>query len=187
MRTDHRTGSSYGPVPSLRASAPGTDVSIGSPGWYRGTHMANWGYRVAAALIDRLPIYFLADLLGSLGFIVYALYIANSIVMQGLTGQSVGKRLLGLRLATEVVHQPTPGMPPKTASATAVYPGIIRCVVREILHIVDCFGGLGFLRPLWNWRRQTWSDSLCRTVVLAPDAHLALEARCTGQPGWPGG
>lgn len=80
-----------------------------------------------------------------------ALWIANRWVLQGRTGRSVGKRALGLRLADRVA-----GTVPRTG----------RTVGRELAHVLDGVGPLGFLWPLWDDLTQTFADKIVGTVVV---------------------
>ena len=36
----------------------------------------------------------------------------------------------------------------------------------DVAHVVDGFLDIGYLRPLWHARQQTFADTLCRTVVV---------------------
>jgi len=55
--------------------------------------------------------------------------------------------------------------------------GLLRTVVRDLLHIFDAILVIGFLLPLWTTERQTIADRLASTVVLhtrRPRAHRWL-------------
>jgi len=123
---------------------------------------ANWGQRVLAYLIDIAPIViidvvfyrisFLVGLLLSLAALGWTIY--NRWYQGGVTGQSLGKKVLHLRLVSEETGQPI---------------GMLMAFVRDICHIVDaviCY--VGFLFPLWDAKRQTLADKIVRTVVV-PD------------------
>ncbi|HXZ64246.1 MAG TPA: RDD family protein [Streptosporangiaceae bacterium] len=120
---------------------------------------ANWGQRVLAYLIDVAPIIileiifyrifiiYLLILLASLGWTIY-----NRWYQGGTTGQSLGKKVLNIRLVSEETGQPI---------------GMLMAFVRDICHIVDaiiCY--VGFLFPLWDAKRQTLADKIVRTVVI---------------------
>ncbi len=121
---------------------------------------AVWGLRVASAFIDYLAIPIVAilfaiahvwvlALLLDLVAIVWALYNA---FIGGSTGQSVGKRIIGTRLLRESDGQLIGG-----------WMGILR----YILHVVDsilCY--IGYLWPLWDAKRQTFSDKIVGTIVI---------------------
>src|SRR5262249_26063674 len=91
-------------------------------------------------------IYLLFALVG-LGITAY-----NRWFQAGKTGQSWGKRALGITLLSEQTGQPI---------------GAGMAFVRDICHFVDaiiCY--IGFLFPLWAAKRQTRADKTVRTVVL---------------------
>jgi uncharacterized RDD family membrane protein YckC len=120
---------------------------------------ASWIQRVGAYLIDVAPIivldvifvrvsviYWIVTLLG-LGWTIY-----NRWYQAGTTGQSLGKKVLNLRLVSEQTGEPI---------------GPLMAFVRDICHIVDaiiCY--IGFLFPLWDSKRQTLADKIVKTVVV---------------------
>jgi uncharacterized RDD family membrane protein YckC len=76
----------------------------------------------------------------------------NYCVRQGRTGQSLGKRVLGIRLVRARDGRPV---------------GVALALARALLHGIDAMPLLlGYLRPLWHSRRQTFTDSLLDTVVV---------------------
>jgi uncharacterized RDD family membrane protein YckC len=122
---------------------------------------ANWGQRVAAYLIDYVPI-FVLELIGiiSRNAIVYLLmllasigwWIYNRCIQAGRTGQSLGKKTLRLRLLGEKTGEPI---------------GAGMAFARDICHILDslaCY--IGWLFPLWDAKRQTFADKIVSTVVI---------------------
>ncbi|MEO7236586.1 MAG: RDD family protein [Lapillicoccus sp.] len=143
---------------------------------------AHWGRRVGALLLDSLltmPGWLLAVIgfvmLGAgsgsrtrtgntavsgvgvvLVLVGYALMIGitiwNRYVRAGRTGQSWGKKVLGIRLVREVDGRPI---------------GAWLAFGRDLAHTVDGFFYLGYLWPLWDPKRQTFADKICSTVVLA--------------------
>jgi serine/threonine protein kinase len=73
-------------------------------------------------------------------------------LMEGVLGWSPGKRIAGLR----VVH-----------ARTGQFLGPIRGVARIFAQIIDWWSFcLGFLWPLWDRDKQTFSDKLCNARVL---------------------
>jgi len=123
---------------------------------------ANWGLRVAAYLIDIAPIViidviffrisFVVGLLLSLAALGWTIY--NRWYQAGTTGQSLGKKVLHLRLVSDQSGEPI---------------GALMAFVRDICHFVDaviCY--VGFLFPLWDAKRQTIADKIVGTVVI-PD------------------
>ncbi|GIG41112.1 RDD family protein [Cellulomonas phragmiteti] len=77
------------------------------------------------------------------------------LVLQGLTGQTPGRRVVGI----EVVHAPSDG-------PVGGPPGVLRSVLRWFAHLLDAFLLVGYLRPLWHAERRTFADSLADTVVV---------------------
>ena len=87
----------------------------------------------------------------------------NSVVCQGRSGTTVGKKLVRLRLVSEIDHTPL---------------GIPRAGARFACHLVDTVPLLiGWLWPLWDSKRQTLSDKFVRSVVIADDAESAATFR----------
>jgi uncharacterized RDD family membrane protein YckC len=121
---------------------------------------ASWIQRVGAYLVDVAPIWILEAIffrigffgvivgLASLGWTIY-----NRWYMAGTTGQSLGKKVLNLRLVSEETGQPI---------------GMLMAFVRDVCHIIDaiiCY--IGFLFPLWDSKRQTIADKIVKTVVIS--------------------
>jgi uncharacterized RDD family membrane protein YckC len=122
---------------------------------------ANWAQRVGAYLIDAVPAWILI-LIGVItrSLVVYLLFalaslawvIYNRWIQAGRTGQSLGKRTLGLRLISENTGEPI---------------GAGMAFARDICHLVDsiiCY--VGWLFPLWDAKRQTIADKILSTVVV---------------------
>jgi len=120
---------------------------------------ASWLQRVGAYLIDVAPIIVL-EIIFSRILVVYVLVLIASLgwtiynrwYQAGTTGQSLGKKLLNLRLVSEETGQPI---------------GMLMAFVRDICHIIDsviCF--IGYLFPLWDSKRQTIADKIVKTVVI---------------------
>jgi uncharacterized RDD family membrane protein YckC len=92
------------------------------------------GAGVAAILIGALY---------ALGIGLWNLYRA------GTTGQSVGKKVVGIRLIREDNGQ---------------FVGFGGAFVRGLAHALEF--GIGYLWPLWDAKNQTFADKLCHTVVV---------------------
>jgi len=131
---------------------------------------ASWGQRAGAWLIDNI-----AALIGiglteasyydwatgarviswiiAVAGVVWAVYNAY---LAGQTGQSTGKRLVGIRLA-------------RYADGQVVGPayGILRLFMNVVFWVI-CFipGVLNYLWPLWDPKSQTWSDKIASSVVV---------------------
>lgn len=136
---------------------------------------ARWGERVVAALLDNgivvgvvwlvfgstssLTLYFGMDAptgrAVDLEWPVVSWPVAvllSILVLQGLTGWTPGKVLLGIR----VIHERT-GRPA----------GVMRILGRQLWHFVDAvFCMVGYLRPLVHEKRRTFADSITGTVVV---------------------
>ncbi len=81
-----------------------------------------------------------------------AFFLWNSCFKQGKTGYSIGKGILGIKLIKIETGQP-------------VGPGL--AFVRQIAHILDSIACMiGYLWPLWDAKRQTFSDKVVGTVVI---------------------
>ncbi len=129
--------------------------------------LASWGSRVGAGLIDGLLFavpYFVGALLGGaigggigalftfLGFAGALAIAVWNLVQQGTTGQTIGKKQLGLRLVRE-------------ADGQVVGTGL--SIGRYFVHIVDglpCY--LGYFWPLWDAKKQTFADKILATLVI---------------------
>ncbi|XVV13952.1 RDD family protein [Actinoplanes sp. CA-131856] len=130
------------------------------------TTYASWIQRVGAYLIDGLcvaPFSILGALLGMSDGKINALYYVFALLglavtaynrwfQGGKTGQSWGKKALGLRLVGEQTGQPI---------------GAGLAFARDLAHFIDaiiCY--IGFLFPLWDAKRQTLADKIVKTVVI---------------------
>ena len=184
------------PAPGQAPAYPQAPAYSGQPGYAPGygaapawastlPPLASWGERLGASLIDGLlagvPLmigygvamatFFWSAATSSttgttgatgflaggaiafvLGWLAYVgIYVWNRVLRQGRTGQSVGKKALGIRLLSEDHLQPIgPGM----------------AFVRDIVHVVDGIFYVGYLRPLWDVKRQTFADTIIKTLVV---------------------
>jgi len=84
--------------------------------------------------------------LAALGWQIY-----NRWIVAGRTGQSLGKRILKIRLLSEETNQPI---------------GPLNAFLRDLVHVVDGLAYVGYLWPLWDEKRQTLADKLMQTVVV---------------------
>jgi uncharacterized RDD family membrane protein YckC len=133
---------------------------------------AGWGTRFVAYLIDSLvfvPFLGLGFVLGmstdeatglqtpnALFFILYLLGIVvlayNRWYLAGKTGQSWGRKAMGIRLLGEQTGQPIGG-------------GM--AFVRDLAHNIDTWACLvGWLFPLWDAKKQTFADKIVKTLVV---------------------
>lgn len=88
---------------------------------------------------------------GSLALLVFV--VLYYVLLEGLTGRTVGKRLTGIR----VVDQRTGGAP-----------GMLRALLRTVLRVVDGFFayGLGWLVVLSSKNRRRLGDMAAHTIVV---------------------
>ena len=120
---------------------------------------ANWGLRVQSALIDSfggfiiaILAYFVNHALGNLVWLLALIWAIYNSVLGGQTGQSYGKKMVGTKVVGTGTLEPIGG---------AMGFG------RLLLHILDsipCY--LGYLWPIWDSKRQTFSDKVIGTYVL---------------------
>jgi uncharacterized RDD family membrane protein YckC len=150
------------------------------------TDYASWGKRVGAMLIDQFPSYigliifsigygfWIASIArssagstvnlsgGAVWFLIGTLImligmawnIYNRWIIGGRTGQSLGKRVTHIKLIGEPSNAPI---------------GPMNAFIRDILHVLDGFGYVGYLWPLWDDKKQTFSDKIMRTIVVNAD------------------
>lgn len=140
---------------------PGAGLPVGMP------PLADWGQRAGAFALDNgvaivagwiagatrndtLDVVF-----GIISFFGLVWAIVNAI-RAGRSGQSYGKRVLGIRLARFSDGQPVgAGL------------GFLRLFLNWILWVACILPGvLNLLWPLWDAKRQTWSDKIARSVVV---------------------
>ncbi len=128
------------------------DPSLGLP-------FAGWGLRVQSAFIDYIGVgivaailYAISHPLGAIVWLASLVWAIYNAVLGGQTGQSYGKKIAGTKLVSATNGQPIGG-------------GM--GFVRYLVHIVDalpCY--LGYLWPLWDSKRQTFSDKILSTYVV---------------------
>jgi uncharacterized RDD family membrane protein YckC len=142
--------------------------AYGQPGYGAGPAVAyaSWIQRVGAYVVDNIGPWVLFTLAGTVGrgdngfnlfyFIFWLLGIAviayNRWFQAGKTGQSWGKKALGIRLIGEASGQPI---------------GAGMAFLRDLCHIIDgiiCY--VGFLFPLWDAKKQTLADKILKTLVV---------------------
>ena len=169
-------GKWYAPEQAPGASAPATGPSVG-PGAFAnaapagGAELADWIQRVVAWLIDGaigfclyIVVFVLAMVFGAIsealgvlvlmvGYLVATAYGFLIYYLNGATGQSPGKALTGLKVVSE-------------ADGSLIGGGM--GIVRGLAHFLDSLVcGLGYFLPLFDSKKQTISDKVMKTVVLA--------------------
>ncbi|MFD4524491.1 RDD family protein [Streptomyces sp. NPDC058470] len=131
------------------------------PGYGAQPPYANWGQRFLGTLVDGLVFavpYILvivgkdAPALVSLGALAVLGLAIWQLIQEGRTGQTVGKKALGIRLVREIDGQPL---------------GVGMAFVRRLAHFLDslaCY--LGWLWPAWDAKKQTFADKVCSSIVI---------------------
>ncbi|GHJ45659.1 hypothetical protein Cs7R123_30010 [Catellatospora sp. TT07R-123] len=126
---------------------------------------ASWFARAAAFLIDVLLFVAVLTIVNLSGvaelsdtaaygaaLAVLAVHGANRWYFGGRSGQSLGRKLVGIRLVWERGERPI---------------GTFPAFLRDLTHAVDTFAlYIGWLFPLWDAKRQTFADKISSTVVL---------------------
>lgn len=121
------------------------------------SNLASWGTRAAGFLIDFAPIWIIAlltfrssilSLLISAANIAYFVYMGY---LDGLTGQTPGKAIMGIKLVNQQGELIGSGAG----------------IGRKFAHIVDSIVcGLGYLLPIVDSKRQTIADKIMTTFVV---------------------
>jgi Mce-associated membrane protein len=91
-----------------------------------------------------------------------AVTLLTFVLLQAYTGMTPGKRVAGVAVVS---------------ADTGVPAGFGSTLARPFLHVLDGVVLIGYLRPLWHGRRQTFADSILGTVAVAtrsPLPHPAL-------------
>ncbi|MDQ1688970.1 MAG: hypothetical protein QOK42_1945 [Frankiaceae bacterium] len=155
----------YG-APGYGAPAGGVPAPMGGM-----PELAGWGIRVGGALLDMLVLIgvlagaiILGLLLGAasdvLGAIVITLGIIGGVIFAfwnacwrlGKTGQSLGKKWVGISVRRE-----------SDGSVLGAGGGFARYFIH---YFSDGLCFLGYLWPLWDEKKQTWTDKIQSTVVV---------------------
>jgi uncharacterized RDD family membrane protein YckC len=121
---------------------------------------ASWGQRVGASMIDYFALAIVAAVLIGVGVTTVGYLVDLVAILWGLfnayqagaTGQSVGKKQVGIKLIRE---------------ADGGFIGGGAGIGRYFVHILDgipCY--LGFLWPLWDDKKQTFADKIMSTIVV---------------------
>ncbi|WP_133805981.1 RDD family protein [Kribbella caucasensis] len=167
-----------GGQPSFSPAQPGYNPygGGGGPGFSYAPpgQLASWGSRVMASIVDSLiavlPIgigaFAAVGISGSLErmsdggraalavayIATFSIAILNRLVLQGRTGQSIGKKMAGLKIV-------------KADTGDRI--GFGRNFLRELMSLLFnyiCF--LNFLWPLWDEKHQTWHDKVVSDIVI---------------------
>ncbi|MEU1708929.1 RDD family protein [Streptomyces sp. NPDC005706] len=165
-------GAAYAFPTSPRPEASGGFLT--GDAWH-GPPLATWGQRVGAWFMDALAAYApmalllavaagSADAIGGAALILVLLaigwpigYLVLQIAGEGRSGQSPGKRAVGIRVV-------------RASDGRCIGAG--QAFGRRLMHFIDWLPSwlivvpLGLLWPLWHNKRQTWADMVLGTVVV---------------------
>lgn len=81
------------------------------------------------------------------------------LALQGWTGATPGKRVAGVAVVRAADGRPV---------------GFVLSALRVLAHVLDAILLIGYLRPIWNDRKQTFADSIVGTLAIQtrePPAH----------------
>jgi uncharacterized RDD family membrane protein YckC len=151
-------GSQAPPPPQQPAPEP-----VGPTGGASGPRAGFWR-RLGAVVIDDLIlavpyIVLLVSVDVGVAYIVYTVgsYTYFTLLEGGPTGQTVGKRALGIRVIDF-----------RAGGPIGYGRGLLRNVAKLLSGLVFL---LGYLWMLWDRENQTWHDKLATTVVVPVDAY----------------
>jgi len=152
---------------STRASATLIEISIavGAMGAYQ---LALMAFTPVFAFVEMIAYAVGLDgksLFGTLDTIIMGAFFLWQWSLRGTTGQSLGQKLMGIAVVDEDTGQPL---------------GASRSILRSVLHIAD-IGTVffGYIRPVFQYRRQTFADSISRSVVIYMPTEKTLPAQRT--------
>jgi uncharacterized RDD family membrane protein YckC len=140
----------------------------GSPVTPYGAITAPWWKRLVALMVDNVLLYIVTVLVsvraGSSGAVTTLRFVAELALtfcyfgyLNGVPGQTVGKRVLGIRCVDA-----------DTGEAIGFRRGLARQAVVAVLSLAFLFPAfLDGLWPLWDQKRQAWHDKVVRSVVIA--------------------
>ncbi len=159
-------GSSPGPSPSYGAppaygSSPYGAQPYGAPGSGAAAGrdrppLAGWGLRAGGFVIDSVISGVVVLVVGlvsaDLANLVNLLVFLGFGFLTGTTGQTPGRRLVGISVVRE---------------ADGTHLGAVAGIGRSFLHILDALPlGLGYLWPIWDRKKQTFADKIISSVVI---------------------
>ena len=173
------TGPGAPPVGPPGAGGWGTPPPVTRAALFPPQHYASWPRRALGWLVDSVPSW-VGSVLVILGYIpVYAglfrgdflaqpswgLLVAGLVLsvaafgwtvynrwfLAGRTGQSLGRRLTKTWLVDRATGRPI---------------GMLFAFVRDLLHVLDRPGFVGYIWPLWDPEKQTLADKIAQTVVI---------------------
>lgn len=156
----------YGPPPYGQAPSP----SAPNPHAHWGLRMASFAIDVALFYAPLLLLFVLLTALGLIdangdpagvvanalvgvtGVLALGFTVVNRLVLDGRSGQSIGRRITRTRLVSQQTGLPI---------------GVGRALLRQLCHVIDnATFYVGYLLPLFTRERQTIADMVTKTVVV---------------------
>jgi uncharacterized RDD family membrane protein YckC len=139
---------------STRASATLIEISVAA-GIETAYQLALGMAKPVFALVQVIALFLRFDLRGVFLVLDWALALAFFLwqwALRGNTGQSLGQKLMGIMTVDEDTGAPI---------------GAGRSILRSALHVVDIAPVFfGYVRPVFQYRRQTFADQISRSVVV---------------------
>jgi uncharacterized RDD family membrane protein YckC len=162
MSDVQRDPTSTGGPPGQAPAVPASEVQAASgPSGPRAGFWVRVGAQIIDSLVIGIPAAILLVVLDSVAFylVVVVLGIAYFVYFEGgPTGQTLGKKALGIRVIDLRAGGPI---------------GYGRALVRYLVEAI--FSGnvllLGYLWMLWDREKQTWQDKAANSVVVPVDAY----------------
>jgi uncharacterized RDD family membrane protein YckC len=172
------------PPPAAAAVATGPLRRAAVPG-----EVAQWDARAYSSLVDiavaagiitawQMTLVVLAPLLQLVAwlaggnwntFVDWSTYIlfgswwAWQWLERGITGQSLGQRLIGVAVVDEETRRPI---------------GPVRSLMRSLTHVVDVLPlWAGLARPAWDPKKQTWADKIHHTIAITVERPAQVPGR----------
>jgi uncharacterized RDD family membrane protein YckC len=121
--------------------------------------VAEWPQRALGGLIDYVApgvvhtvLWNISFALGTLAWLAGLGWVLYNAYLTGQTGQSIGKKIAGVKIVSEQTGLPIGG-------------GL--GIARYFAHILDAVAcGIGWLWPLWDAKKQTFADKVMKTVAV---------------------
>lgn len=160
-------GGGYSPPRGGGFQAPAGGFGAGGFGGTPGP-LAEWPQRALGGLIDYvgpgivLTLVFFVTRSLALYFLLWLVSLAwggYNAYLNGTTGQSIGKKVVGLKVLGE-----------QTGQVIGAGMGIVRWLIPAIIGFIPCIGFIFFivdlLFPLWDSKKQTLHDKAVKSVVV---------------------
>ena len=138
---------------------PAYGAPVGAPGATPQGELAEWPVRAASFAIDAIALSVIANVLsqassalgGILSLLAFGFTLYNA-YLNGSTGQSIGKRIMGTKVVSE-----------STGDVIGGGLGIVRYFAHILDSLICC---VGWFFPIWDAKKQTIADKVMKTVVI---------------------